>query len=86
MKIYRKKKFLKQYLKLSKEKQKKINNALLIFEQNPFEKILKNHQLNGKFSDLRSISITGDLRIIFKEENNYLVVMLIQVGSHSQLY
>lgn len=86
MKIYRKKKFLKQYLKLSKKKQKKINNALLIFEQNPFEKILKNHQLNGEFSDLRSISITGDLRIIFKEENNYLVVMLIQVGSHSQLY
>ncbi len=86
MLLRRKKLFIKQYKKLSPKTQKKIEEKVRIFVKNPLEKSLYNHPLKGDFEGSRSISVAGDLRIIFKEENNYLVVILIQVGSHSQLY
>ena len=49
---------------------------------------LNNHALKGDFLWLRSINLTGDYRIIFREMNNgdIEIVELIDVNTHSELY
>ncbi len=86
MKIVRKKSFKKNYTKLQEKLKQKVDDALRLFTINPHDKKLNNHSLKGKLKELRSIDVTGDLRIIFQEKDDYVVVLLVQVGSHSQLY
>ncbi len=86
MKILRHKKFAKSFKKLSTRKQEKVKKALYKFKENPFHEILNNHGLHGKYSGKRSISVGGDLRIIFEEKDEYLLVIMIEVGTHAQLY
>ncbi|MDQ7009278.1 MAG: hypothetical protein Q9M94_03225 [Candidatus Gracilibacteria bacterium] len=56
--------------------------------KSPFDEILNNHSLNGKYLGLRSIDITGDFRAIFREFPNgkYEFVDFIDIGTHAQLY
>lgn len=56
-------------------------NLLLI---NPEDKMLRKHQLKGDSSDFMSFSITGDIRVIYKDYNDS--ILLIDVGSHNQVY
>lgn len=86
MRISRTKSFRKSYQKLAKKIQKKVDLALLIFQQNIFDPKLNNHSLKGKYESCRSINVTGDLRIIFQEKNGYIEILLLDIGSHSQLY
>lgn len=86
MEIIFKRKFLKQYKKLRKSDQKKVDDALELFGNNPFEPKLKNHALLGKLDGERSISAAFDLRIIFETYDNYLVVTMLNVGTHNQVY
>lgn len=81
-----KKSFIKQYKKLSHEKQKKTDDAIVLLKQNPFDERLRNHALTGKAKGQRSISAGFDLRIIFEVEGNYIVVIIIAVGTHNQVY
>ena len=80
------KKFTKSYDKLLAKKQQKVDEAILKFQKNPFDKTLKNHALKGEFAGCRSISAGGDLRIIFREFEGYVVVVFLHVGTHSQVY
>ena len=57
-----------------------------IFANNPFDPLLNNHKLSGKYHGCRSINITGDWRAIFKEFNDYQLVSFETLGTHSQLY
>lgn len=86
MKIVRTKKFVKNYSKLRLNEQLRIEEAIIKFSQNPFDAVLFNHALKGKMAGRRSISAGGDLRIIFEEEKDYVVVIMLAVGSHAQLY
>lgn len=74
------------YQKLPKLLQKKVETRVRLFVQEPFAPSLKNHALKGKYKDQRSISVTEDLRIVFAEKEDYVVVILILIGTHSQLY
>ena len=49
------------------------------------ETILNNHALNGKHMGNRSISITGDTRIIYKFLDKD-IVLFSEIGAHSELY
>ncbi|MBL7141874.1 type II toxin-antitoxin system mRNA interferase toxin, RelE/StbE family [Patescibacteria group bacterium] len=85
MKIRFHKNFEKQYKKLKKKEQEKVCERLELFLKNPFNSRLNNHPLKGKYTDYRSINITGDLRAIYKfisEEECIFVV----IDSHSNLY
>ncbi len=86
MKILRKKSFKKNYVKLSERFKQKVDDTLRLFVKNAFDEKLNNHSLKGNLTGFRSIDVTGDLRIIFKETNNYVVVVLVRVGTHSQIY
>ena len=78
--------FQKSYLRLNPKQRDKVNRVIEIFKNNPRESILRNHPLRGKLEGKRAISVTGDLRIVFKEYENYVSVLVLNIGTHSQLY
>jgi len=86
MELYYHHRFRKQLGKLSPKLQRKVRLTLDIFEGNPRDSRLRNHALSGRFGGQRSISVTGDVRIIFEKEDDYEKVILLQVGTHSEIY
>ena len=80
------KKFKKQYIKLNKKIQVKVDRAIDVFKNNPFDPILKNHPLSGKMTGRRAFYVIGDVRIIFKEYKSYTIVLIFDVGTHNQVY
>ncbi len=87
MKIGYHKNFTKQFAKLQRKEQERALNALKLFENNPFAEQLRNHQLQGRLSQFRSISAGGDLRLhYYEKEPNHIIVVFVAIGSHSQLY
>ena len=78
--------FTKSLKKLSSENRKKVNDALKVFEANPFDPKLKNHKLKGRYQGLSSISAGHDLRLIFREKGGYVTVIIIDAGTHAQIY
>ena len=80
-------KFRKQYKKLNqkdKEITKKIINKLLNDEI--LELKYKDHKLIGKYAGFRECHIKPDLLLIYKKENNALILVCIAIGSHSDLF
>jgi addiction module RelE/StbE family toxin len=78
--------FSKRYDKAPAKIRLAFANRLELFEQNPFDPILNNHSLSGKYANSRSINITGDWRAIFQTFDNYESVSFSTIGTHSQLY
>jgi len=77
--------FKKCFRKLPNKIKDKVIERLDIFLINEFDIILDNHKLQGKYSEDRSINITGNVRLIYRKINN-TTYYLISVGTHSQLY
>ncbi len=86
MKIYYHRTFTKAFLKLPQKLREKVKITINNFQNNPYDPKLDNHALHGKQKGQRSISVSGDLRIIFVEKDNYEVVELTNVGTHTQVY
>lgn len=88
MYIRRSKQFDRAYDYLDVKIQVKAISALQLFIINPFNPTLNNHALTGNLKGLRSINITGDFRIHYRElsDGKYELVELINIGTHSQLY
>jgi addiction module RelE/StbE family toxin len=78
------KNFTREYEKLSKSLQNKFKTRFTIFQKDIYNPLLKNHTLQGKWGGNRSINITGDIRAIYREENE--LIIFIAIGSHSDLY
>lgn len=77
--------FIAQYKKFSRNRQKQCDERLLLFGKHPFDPLLNNHALNGKYLGYRSINITGDIRAVFRmldTDTAYFVV----IDTHSNLY
>lgn len=85
MKIRFHKNFEKKYKKLSAKLKSKVKERNKIFSENPFDPILNNHALQGKYSGYRSINITGDIRVVYNliDKN---VALFVDIDSHSNLY
>jgi addiction module RelE/StbE family toxin len=77
--------FDKQYAKLTREDQQRFKNRIQLFQTNPFDRLLNNHGLKGKYLGYRSIDVRGDLRALYKVEGNVIIIFAF-IGSHSQLY
>lgn len=80
----------KRDLKLAKKQNKNIDLLFDIIEQLANQQILEpkyhDHQLSGNFSDYRECHITPDWLLIYKIDNNQLVLLLNRLGSHSDLF
>lgn len=85
MKIFLHKKFVKSYKKLRRGEQLKFKAKRDLFLRDPFHSILNNHALHGKYHNYRSISITGDLRVLFKHIDEKSV-LFYTIDTHSNLY
>jgi addiction module RelE/StbE family toxin len=86
MDIFLNKNFEKSFSKLPHKQQIKVDETISAFQENPHDPQLRNHALHGEQKGQRSLSVGGNLRIIFVEENNYETVELLTVGTHNQVY
>lgn len=77
--------FEKAYQKLRKREQQKAQKRLTLFLENPYDPMLNNHPLKGKYLDYRSINITGDLRAIYKFKGDDESIF-VALDTHSKLY
>ena len=66
---------------LSYPEKKKIKNALESLQINPD----LGKQLVGPLKGLRSLRV-GDYRIIYKKENNDLIILVVAVGHRKDIY
>ena len=85
MKIIFHKTFEKRYKKFPGKIKQKIKERNILFEKDPYNPILSNHALNGKYTGYRSISVTGNIRIIYKFLDKD-TVLFSELGTHSELY
>lgn len=88
MQIKYKRSYRVSFGKLNLKIKAKVIERLEIFIKSPFDKILNNHALKWTKKWLRTINITGDYRLVFRELSNgsYELVELLDVGSHAKLY
>lgn len=80
------KKFDKQFAKLTPKQKKLVIRKMEIFCNNPFANELKNHALSGRLKGKRAFSISYDLRIIFEEFDDYVLVIILDIGTHNRVY
>lgn len=80
------KNFNKAYAKLTFKQKQHVKKSIELFKQNPHDPILKNHALHGKLKGHRAISAGGNMRLVFKVEENYAIVEFLVVGTHPQAY
>jgi addiction module RelE/StbE family toxin len=80
------KSFNKAFAKLTPKQKERVKGAIALFRQNPHHDQLKNHPLHGDQKGRRAIAAGGDLRLTFKEKNNYEYVIFVRVGTHNQVY
>lgn len=85
MKIRYSRKFIKQLSKQPEKVQKAFYLRLRIFEEDPYDPILRQHPLKGKLKGMYSIDVTGDVRAIYEVEGDKLY-LYVMIGTHSQLY
>lgn len=86
MKISYQKRFNKRLQSLPPPIQRKVVKTIGLFQENPHHSRLRNHALKGTLHGFRAISVTGNIRIVFKEESNYEWVNVVDVGTHNQVY
>ena len=80
------KNFEKHYKKLQRQDKEKVLQAISKFSKDPFNSTLRNHPLHGIVEGKRSFSAANDLRIIFEEYDNHVLVIMLDVGTHNQVY
>lgn len=78
--------FDKAFAKLAVLDQRRVERALALFMDQPFHPKLKNHGLTGKLRGLRAISAGYDLRIVYEEEGGHARVLLLNTGTHDEVY
>ena len=79
------KNFDKQYSKLNLKVKGQFKNRIEVFSADPFDVILRNHALKGKYLGYRSIDINGDVRALYTVKGD-IVIIFGFIGTHSQLY
>lgn len=86
MKTTTHKKFDKAFVKLTSEQRSAVKQAIAAFETNRLDPRLGDHALKGKMKKLRAFSAAWDLRVIYREEGGFISIILLDVGSHNQVY
>lgn len=77
-------KFHKAIKNQPREIQIKFKEKLRLFKLDQFHPLVNNHALTGKLKGLRSFSVTGDVRVHYEQHDDSII--LIDIGSHSELY
>lgn len=80
--------FIKQLKKINVRIRKCFLKQIYIFQINPNDESLRNHELHGEWKGHRSINITADWRALYEEihEGQELVAYFSYIGTHKDLY
>lgn len=79
--------FIKIYHKRFKGNKKirsKFTEKTQVFQTNPKDSTLKDHELKGERAGMRAFSITGDIRVVYFINNN--IAYFVDIGTHNQGY
>lgn len=63
---------------------RKFDDRVRLFEENPQNPLLLDHPLTGKLKNHRAFSITGDIRVVYYIHKN--TAYFIDIGTHNQVY
>lgn len=85
MQIAKGRQFEKQYKKLPLKIQKQFAERLKMYLKDKNHSLLLVHSLKGKYTGLWSFNVTADIRVIFDDSYDD-VLILVAIGSHSELY
>ncbi len=80
--------FKKAYKKRLKEDPKlpdRYQQRIKLFINNPHHPLLRDHALKGEKEGYRAFSITGDIRIVYKQVDE-TTILFLDIGSHNQVY
>lgn len=77
--------FQKELKKLAPKLQDRIYERIRLFALSPYDELLHNHPLKGKYKGYRSINISGDFRAVYKILD-WETVVFVRIGTHGQLY
>lgn len=81
------KKSLKKILTSGKVNLNEIEKTIaLLMVGNALPAKYKDHALLGEWKGYRECHIRGDLLLIYKIEKNKLILVLVDIGSHAQLF
>jgi addiction module RelE/StbE family toxin len=85
MLVYYTKDFEKQFGRVGRAVQLKFKERLDLFLHNQNHPALRVHSLKGEYKGYLSMNITGDVRALYKEEGETIIIFAF-IGTHSQLY
>ncbi len=77
--------FRRHYRKLPTHLQDRTDERLELLLRDPFNPLLNNHPLHGVRRTDRSINVTGDYRVVYRETESS-AYLLIDIGTHDDLY
>ncbi len=81
------KKSLKRVKQLRVFKVEKLKTAILtLSEGRRLPTNYKDHRLTGNMRDFRECHLTPDILLIYQIDDNILVLTLVNVGNHAQLF
>jgi len=90
--IYRTKTFEKSYSRLKRsgingKVVTEIENVIdLLSSGEPIDSVFRDHKLNGEYEGYRECHIRTDLLLIYRLQEDKIVLALIDIGSHSYLF
>lgn len=84
--LHTSRRFDKAFAKLGQADQRRVEAALRLFVDQPFHPSLRNHGLEGKLKGLRAITAGYDLRIVYETKDGHIRVLLLNVGTHDEVY
>lgn len=76
----------RKFLKKHPDVRGRFAQVLDDLKQDPFAPHLVYHHLSGKLKDLQAVSITYDYRIILMIEITDKEIILLDIGSHDEVY
>lgn len=77
--------FRRMYRKFEEEQKQRVDAAIQLFARDPFHPALRNHKLKGPQEGAWSFSAGYDLRILYVNESD-VIVLLLKVGTHEEVY
>ncbi|MBF0339118.1 MAG: type II toxin-antitoxin system mRNA interferase toxin, RelE/StbE family [Nitrospirae bacterium] len=75
---------ISKIIKHSPAVDEKVSKIFNLLRQDPFNPLLKTHTLAGLLKGLYSCSLTHNIRIVFKLNND--TIHLINIGTHDEVY
>ena len=85
MKLIYTKKFKKQFKKIPNAVQTTFEKRVAIFVEDVSHPTLKVHPLQGKYIGYWSMNVTGDIRALYRKDEETIIIFAL-IGTHSSLY